>query len=105
MLHHCIVPRRPLSPPFQTQIEDYSSKLFRLLLEYDRDEEGNFRESVHAYFERVVKEIDRQSRIQELQSQLNHMDITLTLQRIQELQNNDRAALQVVPELPEAKEE
>lgn len=91
------MPRRPPTPPLTDQIEETSQKLFELLLEYDRDEKGNFRKSVHAYLEKRLRELDRQARIQELQSQLNHMDIEMTLLRIQELQSQERTLTVVKP--------
>ncbi len=48
--------RRPVRQPIEDTIETRSHDLYRLLLEYDRDEEGNFRESVHKFFKRVLLE-------------------------------------------------
>lgn len=95
-----------MQPPLTVQIEECSQKLFELLLEYDRDEKGNFRKSVHSYLEKKIQDFDRQARIQELQNQLNHMDVETTLLRIQELQAQERTLVVVeTPAQEEVKQE
>ncbi len=78
------MPRRPVPPPISETIEQYSLKLFRLLLEYDRDDEGNFRTDVHNYFEACIREVERDAEVAALRKAL-YCDKEQILKRIEEI--------------------